>query len=184
MADSPETKIPHSPAAPAAGVAPAGTTAKPLGWQISEEEREEEQLYNDRADARERWEDRQYGWALFAVVVLLLAGGFQIVNGLIALFRSGTYQVGSSGLAIDVDYETWGWIHLGLGLLAVLAAFGLMRGHVWAGIVGVTLAALSAVAYLTFIPAFPALCLVVITLNLLVIFAIIVHGGDLKDAGH
>jgi hypothetical protein len=183
MTDSPETKMPQS-SAPTAGVAPEGTTAKPYGWQLSAEQREEEKLYNDRADARERWEERQYGWALFAVVMLFLAGGFQIVNGLIALFRSGTYEVGSNGLVLDVDYETWGWIHLGLGVLAVLAALGLMRGHVWAAIVGVTLAAFSAVAYLTFIPAFPALCLVVIALDLLVIFAITVHGGDLKDSDY
>jgi hypothetical protein len=183
MTDSPETRIPKGPA-PAAGAAPERAAAKPYGWQMTEEDKQEEKLYNDRADARERWEERQYGWALFAVVVLLLAGCFQIVNGLIALFRSGTYEVGSKGLAIDVDYKTWGWVHLGLGLLAVLAALGLMRGHVWAAIVGVTLAALSAVAYLTFIPAFPALCLVVIALNVLVIFAITVHGGDLKDSDY
>jgi hypothetical protein len=183
MADSPETRIPQSPA-PTAGTAQDGATPASPTWQLSEEQREEEKLFNDRAEARERWEQRQYGWALFAVVMLVLAGGFQIINGLIALFRSGTYLVGSSGLVVDVDYETWGWVHLGLGLLAVVAGVGLMGGHLWARILGVTFAVLSAIAYLAFIPAFPALCLVVIAVDMLVIFAISVHGGELKDAGY
>jgi hypothetical protein len=183
MADIPETRIPPEPApAPAA---PDGTaTPASHGWQVSEEQEQEDKLYNDRADAREQWEQRQYCWALFAVVMLVLAGGFQIVNGLIALFRSGTYLVGPSGLIVDVDYETWGWVHLGLGLLAIVAGLGLMGGRLWARILGVVFAGLSAIAYMAFIPAFPALCLVVIAVDILVIFAISVHGGELKDAGY
>jgi len=157
---------------------------KPYQWQTSDEARQEERLYNQRADAREEWDRRHYGWALFAVVLLFMVGGFQIINGLIALFRSGIYQVGTSGLVVDVDYSTWGWVHIGLGALALLAAFGLVRGHMWARVLGVGLAMLSAIVYMGFVAAFPALSLVVITLDVLVVYSIIVHGGELKDADH
>lgn len=183
MADTSKTEIPQgSPA----GTSAAGNAAeqKPGGWRLSDEQRQEDELFNERADARERYERRQYGWALFAVMMLILAGVFQIINGLIALFRSGTYLVGRSGLVVDVDYTTWGWVHLGLGLLAMVAGLGLVRGHLWARILGVTLAALSAIAYMAFIPAFPALCIVVIALDILVIYAVTVHGSELKDADY
>jgi hypothetical protein len=180
MTDTPETKIPQSSPA-RAGAAHDAPAPQPHDWQVSEEARHDEERYTASAEAREDWERRRYGWALFAVTMLVLSGSFQVVNGLIALFRSGTYLVGSEGLVVDVDYTTWGWVHIGLGLLAVVAGLGLVRGHLWARILGITLAVLSAIAYMAFIPAAPALCLVVIATDILVIYALTAHGGELKD---
>jgi hypothetical protein len=174
MTETPEAETSHTQA----------TRSSYDGWQLSEETREEDRVFDERADARERWESQQYGWALFAVVTLVLAGAFQVINGFIALYRSGTYLVGRSGLVLDVDYSTWGWIHLGLGFLAIVAALGLTRGQMWARILGVSLSVVSAIVYMAFTAAFPALCLVVIAVNILVIYAITVHGRDLKDADH
>jgi hypothetical protein len=174
MTETPEAETSHTQA----------TRSSYDGWQLSEETREEDRVFDERADARERWESQQYGWALFAVVTLVLAGAFQVINGFIALYRSGTYLVGRSGLVLDVDYSTWGWIHLGLGFLAIVAAVGLTRGQMWARILGVSLSVVSAIVYMAFTAAFPALCLVVIAVNILVIYAITVHGRDLKDADH
>jgi hypothetical protein len=173
MTETPETETSHTPAARSYD-----------GWQLSDDAREQDRLFNERADAHERWQHEQSGWAAFAVAILLLAGGFQVINGFIALFRSGIYQVGRSGLVVDIDYTTWGWIHLALGILAIGAAFGLLGGNLWARILGVGLAAVSAIVYMTFIKAFPALSLVVIAMNILVIYAITVHGRDLEDADH
>ena len=44
-----------------------------------------------------------------------------------------------TGLPIDVT--TWGWVHLIIGLLVLLAGFGLFSGQVWARTVGVIIAA-------------------------------------------
>ena len=129
-----------------------------------------------------QYESEQFGWALFAVVTLILVGGFQIINGLIAFFRSGTYQVRENGLAINVDYSAWGWTHVILGALALIAAMGLLRGAMWARILGVVLSVISAIVYMAFIPAFPALAIVVIAVDVLIIYALIVHGRDLKDS--
>lgn len=179
MTETPDTRAPEGE--PRASTPAA---AKPYGWQMSEEERQEELRYTERAEARDEYERRQYGWALFAVTMLVMAGGFQFINGLIALFRSGTYQVGRSGLAVNVDYTAWGWVHIILGVLAGVAAFGLMGGHMWARILGVVLATVSAIVYMGFIAAFPALSLVVIALDVLVIYAITVHGKDLKEGDY
>ena len=73
-------------------------------------------------------------------------------------------------------------MHVILGVLALVAAMGLLRGAMWARILGVVLSAISAIVYMSFIPAFPALAIVVIAVDILIIYALIVHGRDLKDS--
>lgn len=169
MTGTPEARAPQNP------------PDKPFGWQLSDETRQEEELYDRRADSREQYESEQFGWALFAVVTLILVGGFQIINGLIAFFRSGTYLVGRNSLPVNVDYTAWGWVHVILGALALIAAMGLLRGAMWARILGVGLSVISAIVYMAFIPAYPALAIIVIAVDVLIIYAITVHGRDLKD---
>jgi hypothetical protein len=55
------------------------------------------------------------GWVVFAAVMLIMLGTFQIIEGLVALFDDGFYLVRSNGLVVDVDYNTWGWVHLAIG---------------------------------------------------------------------
>jgi len=169
---------------PETGTSQTPTARSYDGWQLSEDTRQQDRLFNERADAHERWQNEQSGWAVFAAVTLLLAGGFQLINGIIALFRSGIYQVGRSGLVVNVDYTTWGWVHLALGILTIGAALGLIGGYMWARVLGVVIALVSAIVYMAFIKAFPALSLVVIAVNILVIYAITVHGRELKDADY
>jgi hypothetical protein len=119
------------------------------------------------------------GWAIFAGIVLFLVGVFQASAGLVALFNDDVYLVGTDRLAVTFDYTAWGWIHLALGALVAIAGIGILRGQVWARAVGVVLAGLSAFANLMFIPAFPLWSILVIALDVLVIYALCVHGGEL-----
>jgi hypothetical protein len=121
------------------------------------------------------------GWVVFAGVMMMLVGVFQAIDGLVAIFRDTYYVVGSSHLVISVNYTTWGWIHLLLGVLVAVAGFAVLRGALWARIIGVALASLSALANLLFLAAYPVWSIIVIALDVLVIFALIVHGGELKD---
>jgi len=109
---------------------------------------------------------------------------FQIVNGLTAIFRSGTYVVGEDRLAVEVDYTVWGWVHVVLGLVAGAAALALLAGQMWARVVGIVMAVASAVTNLAFIPAYPVGSTLVIVLDVVVIYAIAVHGGEPKDIGY
>src|SRR5215204_7675447 len=116
--------------------------------------------------------------------MMMLVGVFQTVNGMTAIFRSGTYVVGEDRLAVEVDYTVWGWVHLVLGLVAGAAAFALVAGQMWARVVGIVMAVASAVTNLAFIPAYPVGSTLMIVLDVLVIYAISVHGGELRDAGY
>jgi len=120
------------------------------------------------------------GWVVFGGVMLILMGTFQIVQGLVALFDDGFYLVGSNGLVVDVNYNTWGWIHTIIGAIALLAGVGLLAGNMAARIVGVVIACLSALVNLAFISAYPVWSTILIALDVIVIYAIIVHGREVK----
>ncbi|HKS48874.1 MAG TPA: hypothetical protein VJT49_27950 [Amycolatopsis sp.] len=119
------------------------------------------------------------GWVAFGGIMLILLGLFQAVEGLVAIFDHGYYLVTSAGLVVNVDYSAWGWLHLALGILAVVVGIGLMTGNKVARVAGVIIAALSAIANLGFVAAYPVWSLLVIALDVLVIYAIVAHGEEM-----
>lgn len=136
------------------------------------------------AGSTTRKESGWTGWVTFASIMVGIVGVFQIANGLTAIFRSGTYVVGTERLVVDVDYTVWGWVHLILGLVAIAAAGGLLLGQTWARVMAIIMAVASAVTNLAFIPAYPVGSSIVIVLDVFIIYVIAVHGGELKDAGY
>lgn len=121
------------------------------------------------------------GWVLFGAMMMIMLGSFQAILGLTALFKDSYYVVASSGLLVDVDYTAWGWTHLGLGAVAIAAGVGLLAGQMWARVVGIAMALVSAMVNLAFIAAYPLWSIVVIALDVLVIYAIAMHGQELED---
>jgi len=122
------------------------------------------------------------GWVVFASFMMFLLGAFQAIQGLVALFDDGFYIVSDRGLVVDLNYNVWGTIHLILGILLILSGAGVLTGNVAARTVGVILAGLSALANLVFIEAYPIWSLIIITVDVLVIYALTVHGRELKDS--
>jgi hypothetical protein len=116
------------------------------------------------------------GWVYFAAAVLVVGGIFQAIEGLVALFKDDMYAVGSSGLVVSIDYTAWGWLHLALGAALIVVGTALFSGRLWARIVAIILAALSAIGNFLFIPAYPVWCLVIIALDVMVIYALCAHG--------
>jgi hypothetical protein len=121
------------------------------------------------------------GWVIFAGIMLIMVGAFQAIQGLVGLFNRGYYLVAPSGLVLNVDYTVWGWTHLILGILAVATGLGLLAGNTAARVVGIVLAVVSAVLNLVFIAAYPIWSTIVITVDVIVIYAIVVHGRELKS---
>jgi hypothetical protein len=119
---------------------------------------------------------------VFAAFMMILVGSFQAIQGLVALFDDGFYLTGEDGLVVNVDYNVWGTVHLLLGLLLLASGFGVMAGNIVARTVGVILAGLSALANMAFIGAYPIWSLIIITVDVLVIYALIVHGRELHDS--
>jgi hypothetical protein len=120
------------------------------------------------------------GWVFFAGLMMIMVGSFEAISGLVALFKDEYYQVGKNGLVLSFDYTTWGWIHLILGVIVTLAGIGVLLGQMWARIIGIVMALLSAIANITFLAAYPIWAALIITLDVIVIYALAVHGREAR----
>ena len=122
------------------------------------------------------------GWIVFSGIMMIMLGMFEAMIGLVALFKDHYYAVPRSGLVLSVDYTTWGWVHLLLGIVALAAGLGVLVGQMWARVTGIILAVVSAVANVAFLAAYPIWSTIVIVVDILVIYALAVHGREVKDA--
>ena len=139
------------------------------------------------AETRQRREPQGYedpsgwaGWVVFGGVMLILIGIIHLIQGIVALVNDDYYLVTRDGLVLNLDFTSWGWTHLVLGVLIGLVGVGLLAGNTAARVAGVVLAVLSAVVNLVFITAYPAWSVVVIALDVIVIYSIVVHGRELQ----
>ena len=132
-------------------------------------------------DARRNEPTGWVGLVIFAGVMLVMLGGFQAMEGIVAIIRDEYYLVTRNGLVIDLDYTTWGWIHLGLGLLAAAAGVGIFAGQMWARVLGIVIAVLSALANMAFLAAYPIWATIMIAVDVLVIYALAMHGREVKS---
>ena len=119
------------------------------------------------------------GWIAFAGTMLVMLGTFHVVEGIVALTKNSYFTVPSSGLMVAFNWTTWGWVQIIAGCIVVAAGVGVFRGWLWARIVGVGLAFLSALISLGFLAANPLWAILMIVFAVLVIMALTVHGSDL-----
>ncbi len=121
------------------------------------------------------------GWIVFAGTMMVVVGIIHIFQGLVALFNDDYYLVAKSGLTIHLDYTGWGWTHIILGAIVAAAGLGLYAGRMWARVVGVGVAVLSLLVNFAFIAAYPFWSTIVIAVDVFVIFALTVHGKEMKS---
>lgn len=123
------------------------------------------------------------GWAVFAGVVMIIAGAFDAILGLVAVLQPGsTYFVTDGTDLLLLDVAGWGWWHLIIGLLIVLTGLAVTRGATWARIIAIILVALNAISQFAFIGVQPWWSLIMIAIDVVVIFALTVHGKELKES--
>lgn len=118
------------------------------------------------------------GWTAFAGITMLMAGGWWMISGLVALFNSEFFVV-TQNYIFKFDVTTWGWVHLIIGLLVLLAGFGLFSGQVWARTVGVIIAVFMGLASFAWLPYYPVWAIVYIVASVAIIWALTVHGRDI-----
>jgi hypothetical protein len=110
------------------------------------------------------------GWIAFAAIVLLIVGFLDVFFGLAGVLNDKVVRVGGGGGVIIADYTTWGWVHIVIGALMVLTAFGLFAQADWARWAAIWFAMLNAIAEIGVITAFPLWSLLVIALSITVIY--------------
>jgi hypothetical protein len=115
------------------------------------------------------------GWIMFASIMLLVAGTWNLIDGILAIGSSRVY-VGHQAFVFS-DLKTWGWIITVLGALQLLAAFSIMAGNAFGRWFGIGAASLNAIGQLFFVPAYPWWSISMFTIDILIIYGLAVYGG-------
>ena len=122
------------------------------------------------------------GFTMFAAIMLMIAGSFQIIAGLAGIFENEFYAA-TPNYFLKFDASAWGWIHLLWGVLVLIGGLGLLSGSTWGRTLGVIAAAGAAIANFAFIPLQPVWSITVIALSVAVIWALTAHGRDIVSDG-
>jgi hypothetical protein len=121
------------------------------------------------------------GWIIFAAIMMIVAGSLNLLYGVIAAVNDD-WVVFTNRADVYLDLSEWGWIHIILGAIVLLCGIGLLSGNILARTVAVIVASLSLIANFFFIPVYPLWALIVITIDVLVIWAVTAHGGEMREA--
>lgn len=119
------------------------------------------------------------GWIKFAAMMMIIGGLLNALYGVIAVVND-EWVVWTNRAALYLDMTQWGWVHIVLGTVVVLCGFGVFSGNVLARAVGVIIASVSLIANFFFVPAYPLWAIIVMVIDVLVIWALIVHGGEMR----
>jgi hypothetical protein len=133
-----------------------------------------EQTYQERPETT-GW----VGWGVFAATIMIIGGSLNAMYGLVAVVNDD-WVVWTNRNSAYLDLSSWGWVHIVVGLLVAVAGFGVLSGNVLARTVGVVLAGISLITNFLFLPVYPLWSLIVITLDVLVIWALTAHGRKLR----
>jgi hypothetical protein len=115
------------------------------------------------------------GWLAFAGVMLAMAGIMNFIYGIAAVSSSHVFARDAN--YVFSDLKTYGWIVMIIGAVQFAAAFSIFTGTSWGRFVGIVTAGLNGIAQLLYISSYPLLSLSLFALDLLVLYALIVHGG-------
>ena len=120
------------------------------------------------------------GWTAFAGIMMIMMGGWWIITGLVAILNNEFYVVTQQWI-FRFDVTSWGWVHLILGIVILLAGFGLFSSAAWARIVGVIIAVLAGLAAFAWLPWYPVWAIIYIAVSVAVIWALTAHGRDITE---
>ncbi|MFC9997725.1 hypothetical protein [Nocardia sp. NPDC127526] len=117
------------------------------------------------------------GTSIGAAILLITVGALSVLSGISAVAEDTLYVVGFEYI-YQLDTTTWGWVHIGLGAVLMLAGGGLMAGTTWGRFAAIGVAALSIIANFLFLPYYPWWSVLIIALDIVVIWAVTTWKGD------
>jgi hypothetical protein len=120
-------------------------------------------------------EGQGYGLVLFAAVLLLVVGFFNLIYGIAAIANSHVFTANAH--YVFGSLRTWGWITLILGALQLLAAGGVLTGNQLARWFAVAVVGLNAIDQMFFIPAYPFWSLMIIAVDVVALYGLCAYGS-------
>jgi hypothetical protein len=122
-----------------------------------------------------REEGRGYGLVLFAAVLLLMVGFFNMIYGIAAIANS--HVLVAHAHYVFANLRAWGWITLIIGVLQLLAAGGVLAGNQAARWFAVAVIGLNAIDMMFFIPAYPFWALTIIAVDVVALYGLCAYGS-------
>jgi hypothetical protein len=120
-------------------------------------------------------EGRGYGLILFASVLLLVIGFFNMIYGIAAIANSHVFVANAH--YVFANLRTWGWITLIISVLQLIAAGGILAGNQLARWFAVAVVGLSAIDMMFFVPAYPFWALAIIAMDVVALYGLCAYGS-------
>lgn len=126
------------------------------------------------------------GWAasatVFAGVLLLVDGVISVLEGVSGIAKDHVFVTSGNGYAYRFSLTTWGWIHLGFGVVLFLVGLGVLAGSRLARWIGIALAGASLLTQFMFLPYYPLWSIVVMALDVFVIWGLATYDSRRRTA--
>jgi hypothetical protein len=118
---------------------------------------------------------RGYGFVLFASVLLLVVGFFNMIYGIAAIANSHVFIANAHYVLGNL--RAWGWVTLIISVLQLVAAGGVLAGNQWARWFAVAVVGLNAIDMMFFIPAYPFWALTIIAIDVVALYGLCAYGS-------
>lgn len=112
------------------------------------------------------------GWVLFGAAVMFMVGVIDVIQGIVALTKDGTYLIAESGLLVTTDFTTWGWSLIIWGAVLILASVALFSGKEWGRWFGIVAVIVNMIVQVTWFPAYPLWSLTALGFGVVVLYAL------------
>ncbi|MFH8655782.1 DUF7144 family membrane protein [Streptomyces afghaniensis] len=111
------------------------------------------------------------GLMVFGAVMLMIAGILGILRGIAAIAEDDVF-LSTPNYVFEFDLTGWGWVHLILGVVAVIVSMGLFQASTWARVAGVGIAGLVIIANFLSLPSYPVWSVVMIAMSGFIVWAL------------
>ncbi|RSM69572.1 hypothetical protein DMB66_11310 [Actinoplanes sp. ATCC 53533] len=122
------------------------------------------------------------GWVLLGAIMIVMLGAVHVGTGLVALVRPDVLAGGRADLLLPVTLDALAWVHIVLGVVAVVVGVGLVRGSGWARLFAVFLSGVAALVNFAFVGIYPVWSVTALAMITLVVYAVAVHGSEIAGA--
>ncbi|MBB6417368.1 hypothetical protein [Streptomyces sp. AK010] len=117
------------------------------------------------------------GGLVLGGVLMVVYGLFAVLQGIAAIAGDEVYT--SFGqYSFEFDLTAWGWIHLIVGVLVVVAGLGLFTGADWARVASAVVVGLALIANFLWLPYQPFWSIIMIVTGLFVLWSVFNYRGS------
>jgi hypothetical protein len=116
-----------------------------------------------------------YGLIVFAGVLLLLVGFWNLIYGIAAISSSHVFVANAH--YVFGDLRAWGWVILIFAILQLAAGGGVLVGNQLARWFAVAVVGLNAIVQMFAIPAYPFWSLMIIAVDVVALYGLCAYGS-------